>query len=242
MSYRVTTFLSLLISLCSSAVFTQTHFNFTANTGNNATIAVLTSINPKAGGTPLNAGDEIGVFAPSGLCAGSAVWTGANTAITVWGDNDVTSPVEGLQTGERLIYRAWSKSTNKEFSNVSVTYTRGTDSYTPNGIYVLGSFTASATAVEEKHGGVPAEYALMQNYPNPFNPATIIRYDIPTEANVSLKVYDIVGREVATLINEKQRAGEHRMVFDGRGLAGGVYLYRLQAGSFSDTRRLILLR
>ncbi|MBX2992039.1 MAG: T9SS type A sorting domain-containing protein [Bacteroidetes bacterium] len=89
---------------------------------------------------------------------------------------------------------------------------------------------------------LPTEFALYQNYPNPFNPTTTIRYNLPSSLPVSLQVFDNLGREVRTLVHEVQESGPKSIRFDATGLAGGVYFYRLQAGEFTETRRLLLLR
>jgi hypothetical protein len=89
---------------------------------------------------------------------------------------------------------------------------------------------------------LPIAFALEQNYPNPFNPSTIITYELPRASRVTLTVYDILGREVSLLVNEKKDAGVHEVTFDAAGLASGVYFYRLQAGSFVDTKKLLLVR
>ena len=93
----------------------------------------------------------------------------------------------------------------------------------------------------------PGEYKLFQNYPNPFNPSTKIRYSIPSsgthrDASVRLKIYDILGREIATLVNKRQRPGNYEVTFDGSGLPSGVYFYRLAAGNYIKTKKLILLK
>ncbi len=85
------------------------------------------------------------------------------------------------------------------------------------------------------------DYWLSNAYPNPFNPSTTIRYAIPKDGMVTLKIYDILGSEVKTLVNSYQSAGEHFVKFDGRGLASGVYFYSLTAGDFSQTKKMILL-
>jgi hypothetical protein len=90
--------------------------------------------------------------------------------------------------------------------------------------------------------GTIKTYALEQNYPNPFNPATIINYQIPVEGQVSLKVYDMLGNEVATLVNEMKTAGEHQVEFNAGAIASGIYFYRLQAGSFVETKRMMLMK
>lgn len=86
------------------------------------------------------------------------------------------------------------------------------------------------------------QFYLHQNYPNPFNPATTIRYRVARTANVTLKIYDLTGREVAVLVNGPRSAGEHEVVFDAGGLASGIYFYRLSAGGFSQVRKMMLLR
>ena len=88
----------------------------------------------------------------------------------------------------------------------------------------------------------PAGFYLGQNFPNPFNPSTTIRYQLSTASDVTLKVYDSLGREVRTLIHERQSRGEHEVKFDAVGLASGVYYYRLQAGSSTDARKLVVLK
>jgi len=90
--------------------------------------------------------------------------------------------------------------------------------------------------------GLPDYYMLAQNYPNPFNPSTTIRFSLPSEGNVHLAVYDVLGRNVATLVNESKSAGYHEIVFDAGRLASGVYLYQLRAGDFVETKQLMLLK
>jgi hypothetical protein len=88
----------------------------------------------------------------------------------------------------------------------------------------------------------PVQYSLSQNYPNPFNPSTTISYSLPGASHVTLTVFDMLGREVAVLVTDRRDAGVHEVRFDASGLASGVYLYKLQAGSFTQTRKLMLLR
>ena len=97
------------------------------------------------------------------------------------------------------------------------------------------------TAVENPPG-LPRAFWLHQNYPNPFNPTTTIEYEIPSGSHVKLVVYDLLGRRVQGLVDEKQEAGVHRVRLDGSALPSGVYYYRLQAGNFAQTKKLLLLR
>lgn len=92
------------------------------------------------------------------------------------------------------------------------------------------------------NASVLSAYKLYQNFPNPFNPTTTIRFEVPEESKVELKVYDILGREVATLVNEVKHAGNYKVSFNASDFASGVYFFRLQAGSFTNTKKMILLR
>jgi len=85
-------------------------------------------------------------------------------------------------------------------------------------------------------------FFLSQNYPNPFNPTTSIQYEISSRQFVTISVYDLLGREIATLINEEKPVGEYAVEFDGTGLPSGIYFYRIKAGSYSETRKMVLLR
>ncbi len=89
---------------------------------------------------------------------------------------------------------------------------------------------------------MPDKYDLFQNYPNPFNPTTTIKYSIPSESLVKIKIYDILGREVTVLVNEEKSAGNYTIQFNGNNFASGVYLYRIQAGNFVDTKKMILMK
>ena len=99
-------------------------------------------------------------------------------------------------------------------------------------------------AVNEGRQTVPSGFSLAQNYPNPFNPSTIISYQLPVAGNVSLRVFDILGRESALLVDEFQRAGLKRVRFDIQkyGLSSGIYYYTLQSGSFRSTKKMVILK
>lgn len=102
--------------------------------------------------------------------------------------------------------------------------------------------TTIVSDVSASHGNTPIAFELGQNYPNPFNPTTQIEYSVAKNGCVSLKVYDLLGQEVATLVQGFQQPGTYRARFDGSGLASGIYLYRLVASDFNETKRLVLLR
>jgi hypothetical protein len=88
----------------------------------------------------------------------------------------------------------------------------------------------------------PQTFELRQNYPNPFNPTTIISYELPANDMVRLEIYDILGRKIETLLSERQNAGNHSVPFNASNLSSGVYFYRLSAGSFVQTKKLMLIK
>ena len=106
------------------------------------------------------------------------------------------------------------------------------------------SLSEVTTSAKPVRSASPREFLLQQNYPNPFNPSTTIGFRVSGLGSslVRLSVYDLLGREVAVLVNEKREAGVHEVKFDGSNLASGVYFYRLQAGDFAQTKRLMLLK
>jgi subtilisin-like proprotein convertase family protein len=92
------------------------------------------------------------------------------------------------------------------------------------------------------NNSIPQAFILEQNYPNPFNPVTTIKYSIPNSAFVTLKVYDLLGREIRTLVNDRKDAGNYTIDFDGANLASGIYLYKLESGNFSEVKKMMLIK
>ena len=103
-------------------------------------------------------------------------------------------------------------------------------------------YSKLVTAVEKATAVIPAQFALEQNYPNPFNPSTQIRFMLTTRGNVTLTVYDALGRNIRTLVNQQLDAGEYVTSFDATGLSSGVYYYVLRAGSLIESKRMVLIR
>jgi hypothetical protein len=98
------------------------------------------------------------------------------------------------------------------------------------------------TEVVSESGNAPEHYSLWQNYPNPFNPSTKIRFSVPQSSNVVIKVFDILGSEIETLVNEEKPAGNYEVEFDATRLPSGIYFYRLQAGNFVGTKKMVLMK
>jgi hypothetical protein len=102
--------------------------------------------------------------------------------------------------------------------------------------------TVTPTTAVDDEQGMPRTFGLSQNYPNPFNPSTKIEFQIANFGRTSLKVYNLIGEEVATLVNEDLPAGRYVRTFNASGLPSGVYIYRLEAGAYKETRKLLLLK
>ncbi|MCF6270122.1 MAG: T9SS type A sorting domain-containing protein [Melioribacteraceae bacterium] len=102
--------------------------------------------------------------------------------------------------------------------------------------------TDLSTDVEDENRQLPTHFELHQNYPNPFNPNTTIEYSIPESGFVTLKVYDILGKEVVKLVNKEQTSGNYEVEFNGYGLSSGLYFYRVHSGTFTNMKNLILIK
>lgn len=178
-----------------------------------------------------------------------ALDTSLMTATLVWQYRDTPDPfgtamgfVQRMENGNTLI--GWGAA-NPTVTEVT---SRGEKVYEMTfdpGVYSYRAFRydwQAATVTSAPRGGTPATYMLVQNYPNPFNPMTTIQFSIAQRSAVSLEVFNMLGQRVATLVNEERPAGSYSERFDGTRLASGVYLYRLKAGSFTTTQKMVLLR
>lgn len=222
------------------------------NTGSSHTVVIPANVVPTVDGVPLTAGDCIGVFYDSAgvpACAGFEVWPGTGPiALAAFGDDPTTTARDGLAAGELLGWKIWRQGDNHVFA-ATVTYLSSgslggivTDSniYNSNGISAVQTIHGSATAVPGEK--LPRDFTLLQNYPNPFNPTTTIAYVLARDCHVNLTVLTTIGQVVATLKNEEQVAGYYEIIFEANGFSSGMYLYRIKAGEFVQTRRFLLLK
>ena len=107
-------------------------------------------------------------------------------------------------------------------------------------------FIIGGTSVQNRRGELPASFLLLQNYPNPFNPQTYIPFELPANCHVTLKIFDVLGKEIGTLIDESKAAGSYKVIWngsnhDGMKMPSGLYFYSIQAGDFIDSKKMILL-
>jgi hypothetical protein len=174
------------------------------------------------------------------------VWFAARSVTGTWStpENLTQSP----DLPELILHAAPRLKTNGDgsytmFLNMSTDPTSLTDPSDVDIIYMWAAgYTFNVTTDVRELPGVPEIYTLKQNYPNPFNPTTNIVYSVPQSTFVTLKVYDILGSEVATLVNEVQNAGNYTVDFNAADLANGAYFYRLTAGSFTDVKKMVLMK
>jgi hypothetical protein len=162
----------------------------------------------------------------------------------------------GWTSQETSDFRA-DRASNARIFNLSDSTEAGTGDYTlqltsrpytvaRGGITELGSFGVGifgkVTGVDEYPQNLPLEYHLSQNYPNPFNPTTMIRYTLAKSSKVKIAVYDLLGKEVATLVNAKFDAGEHAVEWNTENMASGIYIYKLITKDFVQARKMTLLK
>jgi hypothetical protein len=174
--------------------------------------------------------------------------TGGDSSIVILVDTG-TTPAYG-QSRKTWVYReSWIRYV--DFTMRYVVDSIGVSSlhfYDTDGLVMLhgavidGIQYGTLTGLQSTGVGIPKEVVLSQNFPNPFNPSTTIKYELPKSAMVRLNVFDMLGREVSVIVNERRDAGVHEVKFDGANLASGVYFYRLQAGDFTQTKRLLILK
>ena len=180
----------------------------------------------------LAAGTSITVFVITRDASNNFV---ANVAADVWSLENIAG---GVVAGD-LVPAADGKSavfTGHVIGTANIKATSGVLTTTPSGVITV----TPQTGVEG--GEKPLAYALMQNYPNPFNPSTRISYGLTGNAHVKLTVLNTLGQEVATLVDGNQDAGYYAVIFDGKNLSSGLYFYRIHAGDFVETKRLLLTR
>lgn len=225
----------------SSSAFTLSTEPFTLKDNSNVELGTMTGLVDKASAQSvlgesgyIDCKVEL-VDNSSGAVLGSLAGediTSANTAA----DSAATFKLNTAGLGGRTVKAVLTVGTN--LSSPEIYYV---ERYSSEGS-VISKSSSGAKDVSVQGGEVIKSYDVYQNYPNPFNPSTVINYQLPERNLVTIKVYDILGKVVKTLVNEYKDQGRYSVPFDGSGLASGVYFYRLEAGSFVSTKKMLLLK
>lgn len=200
-------------------------------------------------------GHNMGMHHPRNNCMNPATSSGG---LFDYSTGWIGTDVNGASYGTVMAYRVCVP-TIPAFSNPDIRWDEGTyigsyvasDPYAPSDNartlreikHVIANYNSKLKPVSiNTTFQLPREFVLYQNYPNPFNPTTTIEYALPRREQAKVSVFDILGREVAVLENQEKDAGNHKVKFDGRNLASGIYFYRLQAGEYSKTKKFLLLK
>lgn len=218
-------------STASASPVSHHYLPCTFNTGSNASLLVESD--------GLNPGDEVAVRTADGQLAGAGISLGKRCLLTICGDDVVTpSFIEGAVEGESLVVVTWSALKACELPLIPGTITDGL-----TGAPIAGGLRYRSDAVWRLTAdAIPTRFALSTVAPNPFRDETTIRYAVPMESWVRLEIFDVTGRQVALLVNEKQRAGFHSATFVGQGRASGVYFCRFRVPGFNAVKRIVLIR
>jgi hypothetical protein len=188
-------------------------------------------------GIKVESRDELGIFNESGLCVGGVVLTDQYPlGIMAWMDDSRTKDVEGFKSGEQMVMKYWDASDEQEY-DLLITIEGGSKR--------LGETELTKVSVEIDLGSTPAiptVYSLAQNYPNPFNPTTEIKFALPEDQQVQIKIYDIIGKVVDVLIDRKMKAGYHEVEYNAQNISSGVYFYRMKAGEFVNVKKMVVLK
>ena len=230
------------------------HFSdCTAPTGQNASLilpldAVIT-VSPDPGESGSVApNDELAIITPEGTCAGTLAWDEETeaAALAIWEDSPVTALKDGFAPGDTLRYGLWDASSGRELEGSAVQYEPYADPsgvYSPDAVYFVAELAFGETMVPTGDDGTATfVFTFEPNYPNPFHSSTTFRYALPESTRVRIDVYDLLGRRVATLVDEDAEPGWHERRFDASELANGAYIARITAGAYAETQRITLLR
>ena len=168
----------------------------------------------------------------------AAQWPGAGSDANVLVSNGVDTLVMRIDKETNI---DGSPPPSQPFNVVGIGNQFTTSIPPNNGYQILPRSLSDIVTGVENEPGIPRTFELSQNFPNPFNPSTRIRYSLPEKANVSLKVFNVLGQEVVTLVNDQQQAGNYVALFEANSLPSGVYFYRLEAGSFRQVKKMLLM-
>ncbi len=178
-------------------------------------------------------GDEIYIYSESGELVGGSVFTGNNTAITLWGNDKLSLVKDGLSSEEK--FEIFIESTHGQKVQLHIAdWEQGSNRYSENAISIAGKIY---TLTDNQ-----SEVVLMQNIPNPFISTTTIEFTLPEQMHVRLEIYNELGELITTPVNNELCSGEHSILFDGKGLPAGIYFYTIRAGDLFQSYQMNLLK
>jgi hypothetical protein len=211
------------------------HFNPVSSTSNPyAFIITEASLDTSL----LETGDEIAIY-DGNLCVGAIIVDGEwPLEMNAWKADSVNP---GFTSGNTITAHLWSNQANLEYET-NITFEVGNGNFGDGIFSRLSIEGTSIVSVPNIIASVPKTFSISQNYPNPFNPSTKINYEIPEKSTVNLKVYDILGNEILTLVNEEKQLGRYEVEFNAINLPSGIYFYRIKAGNFVQTKKMLLLK
>jgi len=231
---------------------TDQHFKFRKTTQNLYPI-VLENISID-GVTP-GVNDEIGVFMWDTVCVGGRTYCGESTMIIAAWEDEIMTPdsIDGFHSGEIISFKYWDASAEVELDielNYSLESIPENESvhYSTSPIFGQKAYAVLSFGATLSGTNVPQTFRLHQNYPNPFNPATTIRFDLPEACDVKLEIFNIIGQQVAVLVDGHFNAGYKTIRWNATGLASGMYIYRIKADSidgkdkFAKVRKMVLIK
>jgi plastocyanin len=181
-------------------------------------------------------------------------FTFSPSSITITVGDTVIFALASIHTAREVSQATWDANGNTSNGGFDLPFGGGTIVLTQTGIHyyvcvphasmgMKGIITVnSVTGVKTTGTTMPDKFILMQNYPNPFNPSTKISFTLTSHSFVSLKIYDLLGKEVATVVSEEMPAGSYSKQWNAANMQSGIYFYRLNAGSFTETKKLVLLK
>ena len=202
------------------------YFGKVPPTNNNMTLGIPLSAWEAA---PAN-GDELGVYAESGILIGSGVFKGNNMAITLWGNDELSDKQDGLMNGETFAIRFWN---GEEHSLEVGSWQEGDGSYGANKIAIVGQITQNSDL---------RTYELYQNTPNPFSNSTEFSFYLPETTQVEFTILNVLGEVVEVLTKEEMAEGKHTLRYETKNLESGTYYYNLRTPSFSATKKMVVMR
>jgi hypothetical protein len=215
------------------------HFTCAQNSDENYVIIIDDAV---VNGNAITTGDEIAVVTKSGLCVGAAKFDGRYPlAIISWADDNRTETVDGYVAGDDMQFRIWRAATNVEMI-ATAAYSKGKSQFGSDNYGHVSLLSATTTDITSTSGAVPTAFALHQNYPNPFNPETRIQFDLPTAEHVIIKIYNVHGQLVETLLDSRMAEGVHAITWNATHQPSGIYVCYVQAGTFKKSMKLMLVK